>query len=304
VAALDRLGLRNSRGASRFDRVLSAHNKLADALSDVRNHDAPIAHGKDGFLDALANHHVRLYLLTGDTILSLLLGAIDGSEPNLIHTREPYERFEHFNSAIDGAVGVQAEVDYDDGVVELEFRTPALSEGLKLRVEPSRLLYGMDRAAYVEILESLPSTFEVEEEADETGAEAEAEAALPPLAAAVPSPVRPQIVKSYAGRFAVLKPGLKGLLSDQGVANAAAKRVLDSLLTAFDEAAVLDWQQREPMRARVLVALKRVLKTAGPKHPPSDKLAAVVLQWLIENEPAAGRAPRKKVTKRAKGAQA
>jgi len=301
VAALDRLGLRNSRGASRFDRVLSAHNKLADALSDVRNHDAPIAHGKDGFLDALANHHVRLYLLTGDTILSLLLGAIDGSEPNLIHTREPYERFEHFNSAIDRAVGVQAEVDYDDGVVVLEFRTPALSEGLKLRVEPSRLLYGMDRAAYVEILESLPSTFEVEEEADETGAEAEA--ALPPLAAAVPSPVRPQIVKSYAGRFAALKPGLEGLLSDQGVASTAAKRVLDSLLAAFDEAAVLDWQQREPMRARVLVALKRVLKTAGPKHPPPDKLAAVLLQWLVENEPVAGTAPRKKGAKRAKGAQ-
>jgi hypothetical protein len=302
VAALDRLGLRNSRGASRFDRVLSAHNKLADALSDARNHDAPIAHGKDGFLDALANHHVRLYLLTGDTILSLLLGAIDGSEPNLIHTREPYERFEHFNSAIDGAVGVESEVDYDDGVVVLEFRTPALSEGLKLRVEPSRLLYGMDRAAYVEILESLPSTLEVEDEVDEPGAEGEP--ALPPLATAAVSPVRPQIVKSYAGRFAGLKAGLKQLLTDQGVTSAAVKRVLESLLAAFDEAAVLDWQHRESMRARVLVALKRVLRTAGSKHPPPDKLAAVVLQWLIENDPVARTPPPKKSGKRSKGAQA
>lgn len=301
VAALERLGLRNSRGSSRFDRVLSAHNKLADALSDARNHDAPIAHGKDGFLDALANHHVRLYLLTGDTILSLLLGALDGSEPNLFHTREPYERFEHFNAAIDAAVGVEAEVDYDDGVVVLGFKTATLSEGLKLRVEPSRLLYGMDRAAYVEVLESLPSTFEVDDAGDEPEEE---EAALPQLATAAASPVRPQIVRSYAGRFVGLKAGLKQLLTDQGVTSAAVKRVLESLLAAFDEAAVLDWQHREPMRARVLVALKRVLKTAGPKHPPPDKLAAVVLQWLIENEPVAGKAPRKKGTKRSKGAQA
>ena len=302
VAALDRLGLRNSRGASRFDRVLSAHNKLADALSDARNQDAPIAHGKDGFIDALASHHVRLYLLTGDTILSLLLGALDGSEPNLIHTREPYERFEHFNSAIDAAVGVETEIDYDDGVVVLEFRTPALTEGLKLRVEPSRLLYGMDRAAYVEILESLPSTFEVEAEDEEATAE-EAPTVLP-LAAAATSPVRPQIVKSYAGRFASFKTGLKDLLTAQGVSAAAVKRVLDSLLAAFDEAAVLDWQHREPMRARVLVALKRVLKTAGPKHPPPDKLAAVVLQWLIENDPVARTPPPKKSGKRSKGARA
>lgn len=168
-------------------------------------------------------------------------------------------------------------------------------------MEPSRLLYGMDRAAYVEVLESLPSTFEVEDGGEvETAEEA---AALPPLATAAKSPVRPQIIKSYTGRFAGLKAGLNQLLTDQGVSAAAIKRVLDSLLAAFDEAAVLDWQHREPMRARVVVALKRVLKTAGPKHPPPDKLAAVVLQWLIENEPVAGTAPRKKATKRAKEAQ-
>jgi hypothetical protein len=289
VAALDRLGLRNSRGASRFDRVLSAHNKLADALSEARNHDAPIAHGKDGFLDALASHHVRLYLLTGDTILSLLLGALDGSEPNLVHTREPYERFGHFNSAIDSIVGVKADVD-DDGVVVLEFRTPVLSEGLKLRIEPSRLLYGIDRGAYVEVLESLPSTFEIEEGADEPAVEGAL--ALPPLAVVAPAPVRPRMVTSYLGRFAGLRPGLEKVLSHQGVPHSAADRVLDSLLAAFDDAAVLDWQDREPMRARVLVSLKRVLRSAGPKHPPPEKLAAAVLQWLTENQPVAATTPR------------
>lgn len=302
VAALDRLGLRNARGGSSFDRVLSAHNKLADALSDSRNHDAPIAHGKDGFLDALANHHVRLYLLTGDTILSLLLGALDGSEPNLIHTREPYERFEHFNSAIDAAVRVKAEVDYDNGVVVLGFKTLALSEGLMLRVEPSQLLYGLDRAAYVEILESLPSTFEVEGEEEPA---VEEEPRLSPVAAAAAPPATARIVKSYSGRFDTLRTGLKQLLTAQVAPGATVARILDSLLAVFDDAAVLDWQLREPMRARVLVAIKRVLKTAGPKHPPPDKLAAVILQWFIENEPGSSKQGRRgKDTKRSKDVQA
>jgi hypothetical protein len=59
------------------------------------------------------------------------------------------------------------------------------------------------------------------------------------------------------------------------------------------------------MRARVLVALKRVLKTAGPKHPPPDKLATVILRWFIENEPGASQVgQRRKGTKRAKDVQA
>jgi hypothetical protein len=231
----------------------------------------------------------------------LLLGALDGSEPNLIHTREPYERFEHFNSAIDAAVRVEAEVDYDDGVVVLGFKTPALNEGLKLRVEPSQLLYGLDRAAYVEILESLPSTFEVEEEEEPA---VEEEPTLPPLAAVAAPPVTARIVKSYAGRFDALRSGLKQLLTAQGAPDATVARVLDSLLAAFDDAAVLDWQLREPMRARALVALKRVLKAAGPKHPPPDKLAAVILQWFIENEPGSSKQGRsRKSTRRSKEVQ-
>lgn len=279
-AALDCLGLRKSRGASRFDRVLSAHNKLADALSEVRNHDGPIAHGKDGFLDALASHHVRLYLLTGDTILSLLLGALDGSEPNLIHTREPYERFGRFNSSIDAAVAVEAEIDDDDGTVVLGFNTRALAEGLTLRLEPSRLLYAMDRAAYVEILGALPSTFEVEPGSDLPEAKPS-----PEMAVATTIPVKLRVVKSYSGRYSSLKEGLKRFLAQQGLTDPDIARIRDSLLAAFDENTPLDWAVHDSLRARVLVALKRVLKTRGPKHPSPDKLAGTLLQWLVENQP-------------------
>jgi hypothetical protein len=291
VAALERLGLRNTRGASRFDRVLSAHNKLADALSEVRNHDAPVAHGKDGFLDALAENHVRLYLLTGDTILSLILGAVDGSEPNLIHTREPYEKFQRFNEAIDAAVGMAAEIDHDASVVELEFKTAAHGEGLKLRVEPSRLLYGLDRAAYVEILESLPAAFAPMREVEE---DEEGEAAPEPFLATRAAPIDIRRIKSYSGHFNDLKADLAAFLSEQGLREKDVKALQESLLDAFEQTAAFEWPKRDSLSARVLIGLKRVLKASKLKHPPAETLAQSLLRWFAlkvpMNKVGAGRA--------------
>lgn len=280
-AAIERLGLRKARGASRFDSVLSAHNKLADALTDARNHEGPIAHGKDGFLDALANHHVRLYLLTGDTILSLLLGALEGSEPNLIHTREPYEHFGHLNSAIDASVRVSASTDDEDGSLVLRFQLPGLEGGIDLRYAPSQLLYGLDRHAYVTILESAPSSVPTMVESSEIEAKSE----VPTLFSdASRVSVRPSIVREYTGRFDILTAPLKQFLLAQGIRERDAHGVLGSLLAAFDESAVLDWSVREPMRARVVVAMKRVLRQYGLKHPPPEKLAAMLVEWLIAEE--------------------
>ena len=72
---LDTLGLRNERGASAFDKVISGHNKIADGLSEARNIDGSVAHGKDGFIDAISDRHTRVYLLSADTIISLILKA-------------------------------------------------------------------------------------------------------------------------------------------------------------------------------------------------------------------------------------
>lgn len=281
VCALDCLGLRSTRGAARFDSVLSAHNKLADALTDARNHDAPIAHGKDGFLDALADHHVRLYLLTGDTILSLLLGAIEGSEPNLIHTRERYGRFDHLNTLIDAAVSIEAAIDLDDGMVVLGFRTPGLSEGFELRFQPSKLLYELDREAYVEVLKSLPRALDIEvaeRESPQGGTH------ISEFTPANPAPVQTKIVKTYSGSFAALRGELTSFLSSQGLRKADVDRLPDSLLAAFDDAAVPDWAVREPMRARVLVAFKRVLRELGPRHSPPENFAGQLVQWFVEND--------------------
>jgi hypothetical protein len=59
VAALNPLGLRNTRGASKLDKVLSGFNRLADALTEMRNDNGPVAHGKDAFLDALTVDYAR-----------------------------------------------------------------------------------------------------------------------------------------------------------------------------------------------------------------------------------------------------
>lgn len=154
TAALAKLGLENTRGASQFDKVLSAYNKLADALNDARNQVGPAAHGKDGFLDSLAENHTRVYLLSADAILSLLLNALEGKEPNLQHTREPYSAFKHHNRRIDACVYCAAEVD-DEGDVVVTFATEGL-EGVELRVRPSEFLFAHDRDAYIEFLNAVP----------------------------------------------------------------------------------------------------------------------------------------------------
>ena len=80
---LDALGLRHQRGVGPLGRVISAHNRLAEALNEYRNQDGSVAHGRDGFLDAISNRYTRVYLLSADSVIALILSAYDGREPNL-----------------------------------------------------------------------------------------------------------------------------------------------------------------------------------------------------------------------------
>ena len=65
--ALRTLGLDSGRGASKVGKLLSAHNKMADALNEMRNEHDPVAHGKDGFLDTLTTNECRAFLVTADS---------------------------------------------------------------------------------------------------------------------------------------------------------------------------------------------------------------------------------------------
>jgi len=167
VAALKCFGFENSRGANNLDKLLSGFNKLSDALSDMRNEAGPVAHGKDGFLDAIDADQCRAFLHVGDAILSILLNAMEGKEPNLVVTREPYERFPHLNDRIDNSVAVQVKVDPDatPSMIVIKVASEQFGDEIELRVEPSRLLYGVDRSIYVEVLKSV-GKIEVEAGAD------------------------------------------------------------------------------------------------------------------------------------------
>ena len=154
VAALSPLGLRNTRGASKLDKLLSGFNRLTEALTEMRNDNGPVAHGKDAFLDVVTSDHARAFVHAGDAILSVLLNALEGKQPDLTVTREPYESFPHLNDRIDRAVSVEARIDEDGErpMVVFLVATGQRGEAIELRVEPSRLLYGIDRSAYIEVI--------------------------------------------------------------------------------------------------------------------------------------------------------
>lgn len=295
VAALRPLGLRNSRGASKLDKVLSGFNKLAEALTDVRNELGPIAHGRDAFLDAMTVDHARAFLYTGDAILAVVLSALEGKQPDLTVTREPYESFPHLNERIDRAVnvGVRIDQDGDRPMVVFAVAVGPPDEAIEIRAEPSRLLYGVDRASYIEVLRT----------ADLVGADVGA------LAEGEQAPTAPEptglsrmgggqlapatsLVPMYGGPLGALRPGLEAFLLAEGVEFTGAvldgALVTDSLLATAEQNMGLDWRQRVPLQARLKVACKRVLVQFGSPPEKAELVAERLVAWLRIQAPDIG----------------
>ena len=151
-AAIRALKLGNVRD-DRFRKLVSSHHKLADALNDLRNKAGPASHGKDPYLERLAVHHRRTAVLAADAIVAFLHKAYLEAQLDPISSREPWERFAEDNALIDAHVGLA--VDGEDGEdgdsPTLRFLLPGGDE-LSINIEVSRLLYQLDRDAYVEAL--------------------------------------------------------------------------------------------------------------------------------------------------------
>jgi len=293
VAALNPLGLRNTRGASKLDKVLSGFNRLADALTEMRNDNGPVAHGKDAFLDALTVDHARAFLHAGDAILGVLLNALEGKQPDLTVTREPYESFPHLNERIDRAVSVEARIDEEGErpMVVFSVATGPRGEAIELRVEPSRLLYGIDRSAYIEVLRTANLVVaEAEEGEDEEEAVAPAEPVAPAALDAVTVEVPlAELVPAYGGPLEALRQGLSDFLTAEGVDPAPAAeggaRLTDSLLATVEQNMGLDWKRREPLQARLKVACKRVLVQFGSDAAKAENVAERLVAWLRVQAP-------------------
>lgn len=276
--ALRALGLENSRGASKLDDVLSAHNKMADALTSMRNNYDPVAHGKDGFLDTLTTNEYRAYLVTADTILALLLAAYDGKEPDLLSTREPYERFERFHRQIDEAVTMSASIDDETGLLMVTLQTLSEPEGIELILEPSKLLYALDRTVYVELLRAaaIPAPLvEVEPKGAPIVTARFAEAPA----------VMSQVVSQYDGALSPLKSPLQELLQSLGGLEAvvASTKLRDSILATAERSMGLDWVSREPLQAAMKVALRRTLIKFGIEAGRAEQTAERLVAWLRTN---------------------
>lgn len=289
VAALKALGLENSRGASKLDKVLTAFNKMSDALSEMRNENGPVAHGKDGFLDVIEEDHARSFLHTGDAIVGVLLNALEGKQPNLLVTREPYERFAHLCERIDRSVAVKAKVEFEDNLPVL---IVSLSVGNKpdtidLRIEPSRLLYGIDRTAFVGVLTDAPETLE-EEDGDEEDEE------LPSVTTPAPEPdtlthIEPPaivVVEEYSGVFANLRDGLRAFVISEDINAAPKDELLNSLLATAETNSGVDWRTRENLQARMKIGFRRVLVREGTAPAKITDASERLLTWLKVSAPA------------------
>lgn len=133
-----------------FNKVISKHFELVDALGKFRDKAGPLSHGREGFAQKLSAHHRRAAVLAADALVTFLHEAYLEREPDAATTLEPYERFKKSNAVIDRFASASATSD-DDGWLVVTLQLPE-NETRELRVEPSRILFGSDREAYKDVL--------------------------------------------------------------------------------------------------------------------------------------------------------
>lgn len=133
-----------------FSKIVSQHYDLTDALGKFRDVAGTISHGKDGLSRKLSVHHRRSALLAADALVTFLHESYLEREPDPLLTFEPYERFEASNALIDDHTAVRADPD-EDSILHVAVILPGGDE-VPLAIEPSRLLFGVDREAYKLVL--------------------------------------------------------------------------------------------------------------------------------------------------------
>lgn len=133
-----------------FSKIISEHYNLTEALGKFRDTAGTVSHGKEGLSQKLSAHHRRSALLAADAIVTFLHESYLEREPDPVRTFEPYERFAASNAIIDEFTSLKAELD-DEGFLRAVVVLPGGDE-VPLAVEPSRLLFGIDREAYKLVL--------------------------------------------------------------------------------------------------------------------------------------------------------
>ena len=286
IEALKACGIHNTKDATSLNKVFSAFNKMADALSEMRNETGPVAHGKDGFFDAICTNHARAFLHVGDALVGVLLGALEGTEPDLTVTRQPYSRFGHLSKKVDQVVSMNAKVETDEAgpilVVSMNVAGKK-EEAVKMRIEPSRLLFALDREAFVEVLKEVPPDLRVVEEAAETVVRERAAPELKEISKAVTKvESAPQVAPlPHDGELMALIPPLVGFLTtEHDIVD--PNRVAKTLLEAAEQNMGVDWQHRESLQAGMRLAFRRTLTSFDVDAQKAWRLAEELVGWLID----------------------
>jgi hypothetical protein len=289
---LDALGIKRTEGASSFNKILSSYNKLADAISDVRNHEGRIAHGKDSFLDSISKNHARVYLLTADLMISLIMDAFDGTMPHILFTREAYERFslQHLHEKIDAYTHVIPEVDEYDGSINLHFEVGTLDE-FDIKTSASQILYYVDRTAYVNLLEQLQESppvpiIETDADLDPTVIDQLASTQGGLTSAEVEHNI--QLLNSYDGIYAGLANNLSSFIAENlKVSGEEGTTTLwqftYTILCEMESLAIVDWEKRASTLSQVRRMIKRVFRLSSLESNDLDSLAVSITEWLIKN---------------------
>lgn len=152
-----------------FADLIKHHNGLAESLRVLRNDAGPLSHGKDGFIQTLTVYHRRAAILAADALVAFLHRAYLDAQLDPISSREPWERFAENNALIDAHVGLSVGAE-DGDAPTLRFLLPGGDE-LPISIQVSRLLYQLDRDAYVEALNAargatVPAVGSVEEQGE------------------------------------------------------------------------------------------------------------------------------------------
>ncbi len=279
------LGFENTKGISKIDKIISGYNKISDAISEMRNETGVISHGKDGFFEIMQKEHMRSFLLAGDSILCLIFSALDGKEPDLKYTREPYERFGRFNNLIDDSILCRSSSDEDESTIILDFYHEQNGSEIQLRVEPSRLLFNLDRDAYIELME-ISTPKKIEEEIEEipkttlidrmptSSEERQPDIDLEEI----------KLIKVYDGIYidylfefvrylTSIFPETKRAELD-GLANA--------ILNHLEIYQYPEWKSRDVLNAKIVITIKRLLRLFDVIYADYD-VANKIFYWLKTN---------------------
>ncbi|MCM2348635.1 MAG: abortive infection family protein [Bacteriovoracaceae bacterium] len=246
--------------------IISGFNSLSDGLDKLRRFGGSAAHGKDGFIQHISNSHLRTHLLAADSLVSLLLNVLEGIEPNVLTTREPYERFNHLNKKIDQYSRIEAEVNEESGVLEIKVSTtiPDL-EGFRIDVLPSAILFELNRPAYKDILQALSSpgvvlpVTELEVEDEMLEAEAESPDIVTDVEELIPAVTQ---LSTYDGALRDYFEGfinyLREKLTQDDQEN--VESVASTILSGVESLIVVDWKSRDVVQSQMRLLIKKVLR--------------------------------------------